>query len=466
MAKFAVVLLAVVCSLSYQSLAAPSNVIEPSLRHVLQTGQKANVFISLKVGTASVLSRMNSMRFSDRTARLNTVASSLKNHAAESQQNILSVLEKSGVKYQSFWISNQVFIREASLEIVEKIAALTEVSSIEEEILIPVAKPEVTAVFEARRVLPRENQWGVLKIEADRVWRMPGGTNGTGVVLANVDTGVRGTHQDLRNNFFGAYGWFDPSNRTPEPNDQNGHGTHTMGTIAGHNGIGVAPGATWQACKGCATSSCAQSDLTACGEFFACPTDTNGQNPDCSKAPHVVSNSWGGGAGGNFYDAVVAGWRAAGVIPFFSAGNNGPSCSSLGYPGEHADVIGVGSTVIDDTLSSFSSVGPKSDGLIQPDIAAPGSNVYSAYYTSDTAYSTLSGTSMACPHAAAAGGLILAVNPHFKYDDIKAALANGADTDVVKTGRNCGSISENFFPNNAFGHGRINAYKSIMGRKN
>jgi len=72
---------------------------------------------------------------------------------------------------------------------------------------------------------------------------------------------------------------------------------------------------------------------------------------------------------------------------------------------------------------------------------------------------------MACPHAAGTGALILADAPNFTYEQVKSALAAGADTDVVKTGQNCGSISENFFPNNAFGHGRINAYKSIIGRK-
>lgn len=238
-----------------------------------------------------------------------------------------------------------------------------------------------------------------------------------------------------------------------------------MGTIAGADGIGVAPGARWMACKGCATSSCSQSDLTACGEFVACPHLANGGSPDCSKAPHLVSNSWGGGQGQTFYNSVVAAWRSAGIVPLFSAGNNGPSCRSLGYPGELPDVIGVGSTVTDDSLSSFSSRGPHSSGSVKPDISGPGSNVYSAYHTSDTAYSTLSGTSMSCPHAAGAVALILSDNPTLNYNQVKQSLEAGADTDIIQTGANCGGVSENFFPNNAFGHGRLNVYKSIVGRK-
>lgn len=458
MAKFAVALLAVVCSLSYQSLAA-SSVINTQLRSVLARGETANVFISL-TGTQSVLNQLNAQRFQDRNARLNSVAFSLKNHAAASQKSIAEFLRQSRIAFKSFWISNQIYIPNASLALVEKIAAMDLVSEITEEVVIPVALPISSKVSEVKAL-----QWGVEKIEANRVWTMPGGNNGTGIVVAGVDTGVRGTHQDLRDNFLGAYGWYDPNGRTQTPNDGNGHGTHTMGTIAGADGIGVAPGAKWMACKGCATSSCSQSDLTACGEFVACPTNPSGGEADCTKAPHLVSNSWGGGSGQSFYDPVVAAWRAAGVVPFFSQGNNGPSCSSLGYPGEHPDVIGVGSTTRTDTLSSFSSVGPKSNGLIKPDIAAPGSDVYSSWHTSDTAYNTISGTSMACPHAAGTGALILADAPTFTYEQVKSALAAGADTDVVKTGQNCGSISENFFPNNAFGHGRINAYKSIIGRK-
>jgi hypothetical protein len=80
----------------------------------------------------------------------------------------------------------------------------------------------------------------------------------------------------------------------------------------------------WMACKGCATSSCSESDLIGCGQFIACPTLTNGSNADCTKAPHVVGNSWGSSAGGDsWYDDVILGWNMAEVIGVFSAGNSG-----------------------------------------------------------------------------------------------------------------------------------------------
>ncbi|ODM86705.1 Bacillopeptidase F [Orchesella cincta] len=112
---------------------------------------------------------------------------------------------------------------------------------------------------------------GSVKIQAPEAWQELGTLSGEGVIIATVDTGVRGTHEALKDNFVGEYGWFDPSTSTPEPTDNNGHGTHTTGTIAGGKGIGVAPGAKWAACRGCASSACWQSDLLACGDFFACP---------------------------------------------------------------------------------------------------------------------------------------------------------------------------------------------------
>ena len=69
---------------------------------------------------------------------------------------------------------------------------------------------------------------------------------------------------------------------------------------------------------------------------MACPTLPNGQNPDCSKAPDVINNSWSIGVGGNgFYDTVINAWRAAGIIPVFAIiGNNGPNCNTTQSPGD------------------------------------------------------------------------------------------------------------------------------------
>lgn len=53
-----------------------------------------------------------------------------------------------------------------------------------------------------------------------------------------------------------------------------------------------------------------------------CPTDAQGNNADCSKAPHIVSNSWGGGQGETWFNDVIKAWNAAGIIGFFAIGND------------------------------------------------------------------------------------------------------------------------------------------------
>lgn len=232
------------------------------------------------------------------------------------------------------------------------------------------------------------------------------------------------------------------------------------GTIAGDLGIGVAPKAKWAACRGCAGFFCAQADLIACGEFFACPTLADGSSPDCSRAPNLVSNSWGGGRGNTWYNEVIEAWHAAGIIPLFSIGNSGPSCNTANSPGDQ-NVIGVGSTTIADEISYFSSVGPTSDGRMKPEIAAPGSDVVSAYHTADDAYASLSGTSMACPHAAGTVALLQTRVKDLSYRQAQELLLGNADQDLTFSGRVCEGVGDNVFPNHVFGSGRINALKSV-----
>jgi subtilisin family serine protease len=122
--------------------------------------------------------------------------------------------------------------------------------------------------------------------------------------------------------------------------------------------------------------------------------------PDCSKAPHVVGNSWGSSLGGqDWYDDVITGWHAAEVIPVFSAGNAGSSCQTCGSPGDR-NVISVAATDMDDEIAYFSSRGPGSAGanMQKPEISAPGVDVLSSYNTNDEAFAFLDGTSMASPH--------------------------------------------------------------------
>jgi subtilisin family serine protease len=372
--------------------------------------------------------------------------------------------EKSAqVDVRPLWVTNKIILRNADLSIVQKIQSRSDILSIAEERMIPLhpmgeAKP--------LPLTPRADapQWGVAKILADQVHAS--NVTGQGIVVAHIDTGVRVTHEALASNHRAEYGWRDPYTNTPNPTDQAGHGTHTMGSIAGTaNGIGVAPGATWISCRGCSVSQCTDSALLECGQFMACPTDYLGQNKDCTKAPHLVSNSWGGGQGDSFYDDPIAVWRAAGIIPLFSIGNSGPTCKTANSPGDNLDVIGVGSTTSADRVSSFSSLGPTVNGDRKPDIAAPGSDIVSAGYLGDKRYATMSGTSMSCPHAAGLTALILSQFGELEYDEVKKILEDGAVAHNAAVAQTCGGISNSARPNNHVGHGRVNAVNSVLGRK-
>jgi len=304
----------------------------------------------------------------------------------------------------------------------------------------------------------RENhilaEWGVENIRAHQVWTAPGGTTGEGVIIATIDTGVRGTHEALRNNYAGH--WSDPYTNSAAPLDQNGHGTHTTGNIVGHGGIGVAPGARWIACRGCDTNQCGNAQLLACAQWTICV------GTGCAQSPALVSNSWGGGRGNTFYDAAVTAWHNANIIPLFSNGNSGPACNTANSPADSASgVLGIGSTTNTNAISSFSSKGPSIFGGIKPDISAPGSSITSSYHTSDTAYSVLSGTSMSCPHAAGVVALLRSKNNNLNYTQIRNLLVNHASTNLVAGTQACGGIPDSTYPNNSFGAGKVDALNSF-----
>jgi len=448
--------LALILALAIAVQAAPSP-ISSSLRLSLATKGKVNVFLTLNERPSAVLSTLNLSNLS-RDEKLNLVGATLKAHAKATQRSLVAFLATQQVTFKSFWISNQILVKNVDAELLLALAARPDVAKITENGSVPLEKPlDLKSVHRTKAV-----EWGVEIIGTPAVWAT--GNNGAGVVVANIDTGVRWTHRTLRDNYLGDYGWLDPYYGEELPTDNGGHGTHTMGTICGKEGIGVAPGAKWMACRGCGSFSCEFDTLLSCGEFMACPTDPHGENADCTKAPRIVSNSWGGGGGQDFYDDVVRVWNEVGIIGVFSNGNSGSFCSSVGSPADSGktQVVGVGSTTMDEEVSYFSSVGPSVFGQIKPDIGAPGSDVISAYNTHDDAFTSMSGTSMAAPHVTGTLALILSAHPGYDYANATALLYGGATHTVQPTGGNCGGIPETEYPNNHVGHGRLSASGSLI----
>ncbi|TMW69595.1 hypothetical protein Poli38472_001751 [Pythium oligandrum] len=442
--------------------------VDAGVHRTLRRQGTVNLIVTMKQSTESALASIHEAEYTSRGARIDAIVNRLEKHAKSSQKDISQLTTKEATTTSgaslfasstSFWISNEVSFKGATPELLNKLMTLPNIAKIREE---RVYSLDVVAVAAANSTISEdqpETEWGIRIVQAPEVWAT--GNKGEGIVIGGIDTGVQFTHEALRDNYRGEYGWFDPQMTSKEPFDNYGHGTHTMGTIAGAKGIGVAPGVKWMACKGCG-DECLESDLLACAQFMTCPTDADGNNRDCSKAPAVVSNSWSTGRGDNMFRAAVDAWHAAGIIPIFSAGNLGPGCGTIRSPGEYDNVIGVGATSSNDSLADLSSKGPGVLGTTKPDLSAPGHDVRSSWSFGDDEYAELSGTSMAVPHVTGIVALLLKAKPGLTFTEVREILQASVDTEsLLPTGLACGDIPDGVFPNNGFGYGRINARKAV-----
>jgi hypothetical protein len=86
-----------------------------------------------------------------------------------------------------------------------------------------------------------------------------------------------------------------------------------MGSIAGSS-VGVAPGVKWIAARGC-NYYCSEYDLTSSGQWVICPKSLDKSEEDCSLGADIVSNSWGGSRGSDWYEEIATAWQVSGVIP-------------------------------------------------------------------------------------------------------------------------------------------------------
>jgi serine protease AprX len=446
--------------------------------------------VTMKDGTADILKSMstipkNSMHRAD---RIQTLVQSLQDHATTSQQDIVNFLNQEiaaraegQLSFQVLWIANQIVVRGADTQLITKLQERADVAKVVKDYSFHLDHPlETSPQVVSSRAAGDITSWGVDKVKAPQVWAQ--GFNGSGIIVATIDSGAQGDHEALQGSFVGAdnFGWFDPIESELNPFDDLGHGTHTMGTIVGHfsdasgeTKIGVAPGATWMACKGCTGDNyCWASDVNACFQFLLCPKGQNSSQCDASKAPHVINNSYfidyikGSSAQATRDDVIEASLDAldaAGIVMVFSIGN-AYYCESAGYPGDYEKVIGVGSTTSSDDLSSFSSSGPGTthgSSVIKPEVVAPGSNIMSAVVGNGHQYGSKSGTSMAGPHVAGVVALMLSKNPNLDVKQVREILFDTCETMEMSETKNCGGVPDTTFPNFSLGYGKVNALTAV-----
>ena len=263
--------------------------------------------------------------------------------------------------------------------------------------------------------------WNVKALNADRVWQFAD-ARGAGIVVGSSDSGVDGAHPALAPGFRGGDdSWYDPWNDTTSPTDQNGHGTHTLGSALGRDGIGVAPDASWIGCVNLARNLGSPSHYLDCLQFMLAPFPHDGDpfrdgRPD--RAAHVLTNSWGcpelEGCDGRVLRPAVAALTAAGIFVVAAAGNTGSRCGSItDEPATDPGAFAVGAVTEDREVADFSSRGPV-PGASKPDAMAPGVDILSAL--PGGGYGALDGTSMAAPHVAGVVALMWSANPRLVGD--------------------------------------------------
>jgi uncharacterized repeat protein (TIGR01451 family) len=408
--------------------------------------------------------------------------------AARTQGPILAELADLGVEHRPYWIANMIWVR-GDLPVLTALAGREDVDYI-------YANPKVQLEAPTRdpiSLIPQSTdsiEWNIARVRAPEVWAS--GYTGQGITIGGQDTGYDWQHPALRDQYRGwdgasadhNYNWHDAIHQSdgnpcgedsPEPCDDHGHGTHTMGIMVGEepnqlNQIGMAPGARWIGCRNMDRTLGSPVTYSECYQWFLAPTDLSDMNPDPAKAPDVINNSWSCPPSEGCYDPeilqqVVEAVRAAGILTVHSAGNSGPICSSVNAPGAIYEAsFTVGNTTINDEIAFSSSRGPVTidgSGRLKPDVSAPGTSIRSSY--PGGGYLDLSGTSMASPHVAGLAALLFSAQPALigNVDHVEGLIARTAIS--ITSQQECAGIPGNVIPNNSSGWGRIDALNALQG---
>lgn len=219
-----ILVLIVVCS------TIASAKISESLQELMKKGEKVNILINFdgtgdicRLGTPVLHKKLKE----GRSNHLASLRHDLTQKMEKSQESVMDILSTQRAKsadvyshYTQFWVTNQMIIGKADVSLIESIALDNTVTSIEEE-------PEVE-LLQFPEAKPNENdkpQSNLHQVKAPETWEALG-SKGEGITIGFLDSGARLTHETLKDNWLGEYGWYDPITKKPEPFDPLGHGTY------------------------------------------------------------------------------------------------------------------------------------------------------------------------------------------------------------------------------------------------
>ncbi len=464
------------------------------LQHALSE-KGSDEFISVNLRLIDQIDEKNlyiqSRSFIGSEQRRAFVVETLKEFSSQKQAALLSYLkemEKAGrVKdMKPLWIGNLVNCK-VKPEVIQELMTRKDIARIDYDkqrnVLLSPSHLFGTPVLQPDNLKTRDLAWNVTLVGADQAWEQ--GYTGQEVIVAVLDTGVNYNHNDIKENMWEhpdypnhGYNFVDDNHNTM---DDSGHGTHCAGTVAGTGasgtGTGIAPDAIIMNLKVLGSGGSG----TEAGVWEAIQFSVE-------YGAHVMSLSLGWqhqwGPDRSMWRTTMNNALSAGVIASVASGNEGgwggdPPPSEVRTPGDvpppwtHPDqteaggnsaVVSVGSTTNTDNLSSFSSKGPVTwqnvapfndynynpgDGLIRPDLSAPGSDIISLVHSNNTGYTTLSGTSMATPAVAGVMALMISKDPNILPEEISQILEETA-------------VPQTASKSNTYGSGRVDALAAVM----
>ena len=461
-----------ICSFSFAQRSTFSKItpdLQEELDKQLSTDKTFSVIITM-TDEYDQAQMAHEIQFMKSEERRSYVVDELKRFSKASQSDLLQLLNE-GVRSEivkdvkSFWLFNGISCT-TTREMIEALSQRKDIAVIDLDRVVMLPDNEkATEVTEAIRGLA----WHVSQVHANDVWAYNGasGYDGTGVVVAIIDTGVNYNHVDLSDHMWNGgdeypnhgYDFFSKDN---DPMDEYGHGTHCAGITAGDGTsgtqTGIAPNATIMALKvfGGAGSEASTDDILEAMSFAV------------EHGADIVNLSLGSaGASGNvFYRQAFVNMMNANVVASVAAGNHGQNYdtyslpANIGSPGNcpspwhnpdqalsggQSAAITIGASNRSDRKTTFSSFGPVTwgnvsdyndypyaegstteTGLIKPDIITPGADIVSCNFQDNSGHVSNKGTSMAAPLASGIMALMLQANPNLTPSQIDQILETTA----------------------------------------